>query len=188
MLISSTIYLNFCFELKFEIDVHLSWYGCNQMLPAHGHAHTHNRRLLTPRLLVTLFSATSANSFCLFVVNHCQFASVYLFDSKCKLNHYTNCVACKMNRFGFLDGRITRDRCAAHYLTSLKIRFKFNFGFLFPIQRWFRSHVSDRHDSNPWRPSFIENGQIVRIHCLAYHPINLFGSCVATRWVRIASF
>lgn len=71
MLISSTIYLIF-----FLVEI---WNRCASELvrlqsDATGtRTRTHTQPAAAyPRLLVTLFSATSPNSFCLFVVNHCQ--------------------------------------------------------------------------------------------------------------------
>lgn len=42
--------------------------------------------------------------------------------------------------------------------------------------------------SNPWRPSFVQDGQIIWIHCFSYHPVNLFAGCRASCWIRITTF
>lgn len=59
----------------------------------------------------------------------------------------------------------------------IRLHLKFELNLISDIQSEMVSfNVTDWHVSNPWRPSFIENGQIVWIHCLAYHPIDLFGA------------
>lgn len=42
-------------------------------------------------------------------------------------------------------------------------------------------------DLDPWRPAFVEHGQIVRIGGLAYHIVNLLGHSATLIVVRIAS-